>query len=43
LEEQGLFGYAGKILRINLTTGKITVEKLALETAKKYVGGMGLV
>ena len=37
-----MFGYAGRILRINLTTGKITVEKLDVETAKKYVGGIGL-
>jgi len=37
-----LLGYAGKILRINLSTGKITVEKLDEETAKKYIGGIGL-
>ncbi len=38
----GLLGYAGKILRVNLSTGKITVEKLDEETAKKYIGGIGL-
>ncbi len=38
----GLLGYAGKILRVNLSTGKITAEKLDDETAKKYVGGIGL-
>ncbi len=37
-----MLGYAGKILRINLSTGKITVEKLDEETAKKYIGGIGL-
>jgi len=37
-----LLGYAGKILRVNLSTGKITVEKLDEETAKKYIGGIGL-
>jgi aldehyde:ferredoxin oxidoreductase len=37
-----LLGYAGKILRVNLSTGKTTVEKLDEETAKKYVGGIGL-
>ncbi len=38
----GLLGYAGKILRVNLSTGKITAEKLDEETAKKYIGGIGL-
>jgi len=37
-----LLGYAGKILRINLSTGKITLDKLDEETAKKYIGGIGL-
>jgi aldehyde:ferredoxin oxidoreductase len=37
-----LLGYAGKILRVNLSTGKTTVEKLDEETAKKYIGGIGL-
>jgi aldehyde:ferredoxin oxidoreductase len=37
-----LLGYAGKILRVNLSTGKITFEKLDEETAKKYIGGIGL-
>jgi aldehyde:ferredoxin oxidoreductase len=37
-----LLGYTGKILRVNLSTGKINVEKLDEETAKKYVGGIGL-
>jgi aldehyde:ferredoxin oxidoreductase len=37
-----LFGYAGRILHVDLTTGKTTNEKLDVETAKKYVGGIGL-
>jgi aldehyde:ferredoxin oxidoreductase len=37
-----LLGYAGKTLRVNLSTGKTTVEKLDEETAKKYIGGIGL-
>ena len=37
-----MLGYAGKILRVNLSTGKINVEKLDEETAKKYIGGIGL-
>jgi aldehyde:ferredoxin oxidoreductase len=42
LEEQGLLGYAGTILYINLTTGKTRTEKLSDEVAKKYIGGIGL-
>jgi aldehyde:ferredoxin oxidoreductase len=42
LEEQGLFGYAGRALRVDLTTGKASFEKLDEETAKKYIGGIGL-
>jgi aldehyde:ferredoxin oxidoreductase len=37
-----LLGYAGKILYLDLTTGKNHTEKLNEETAKKYVGGIGL-
>ncbi len=37
-----MLGYAGKILRVNLSIGKITFEKLDEETAKKYIGGIGL-
>jgi len=37
-----LLGYAGKILYLNLTTGKSRTEKLNEETAKKYIGGIGL-
>ena len=34
--------YYEKIARINLTTGKITVEPLDLELAHKFIGGRGL-
>ena len=37
-----MFGYMGKILRINLTTGVIGTEDLDFELAKKYIGGRGL-
>jgi len=37
-----LFGYAGRVLRVDLTTGKTRVEKLDEETARKYIGGIGL-
>jgi len=37
-----LFGYAGRILRVNLSTGKTSVEPLKEEMAKKYIGGIGL-
>jgi aldehyde:ferredoxin oxidoreductase len=37
-----MFAYAGKILRVNLTTGKISTEPLSEELAKNYIGGIGL-
>jgi len=37
-----LFGYAGRILRIDLSTGKTKVSPLSTEYAKKYIGGIGL-
>jgi aldehyde:ferredoxin oxidoreductase len=37
-----LFGYAGRVLRVDLTTSRTRVEKLDGETAKKYIGGIGL-
>ncbi|MFC1802363.1 aldehyde ferredoxin oxidoreductase family protein [Thermoproteota archaeon] len=36
------YGYAGKILRINLTDDKITTEPLNMMTAKQFIGGRGL-
>jgi len=37
-----LLGYSGRILYIDLTTGKTRTEKLDEEMAKKYIGGIGL-
>ena len=34
--------YMGKLARINLTTGQITVESVDLDLAKKFIGGRGL-
>jgi len=37
-----MFAYAGKILRVDLTTGKVKTERLSEKTAKSYIGGIGL-
>ena len=37
-----MFAYAGKILRVDLTTGKISTEPLSEKMAKEYIGGIGL-
>lgn len=37
-----MFGYAGRILLVDLTNGKTSVEPLNEEYAKKYIGGIGL-
>ncbi|PDM26560.1 hypothetical protein CP083_03290 [Candidatus Bathyarchaeota archaeon B24-2] len=37
-----MFGYAGRILHVNLTTGKISTEPLKEDLAKNYIGGIGL-
>jgi len=37
-----MYGYNGKILRINLTDRTVKVENLDLEMAKKFIGGRGL-
>ena len=37
-----MYGYNGKILRVNLKTKSFLVEDLDLEKAKKYIGGRGL-
>ncbi len=37
-----LYGYAGKLLRVDLTNEQITEEKLDEATARKYVGGTGI-
>ncbi|RLI18291.1 aldehyde:ferredoxin oxidoreductase [Candidatus Bathyarchaeota archaeon] len=37
-----MYGYAGRILHIDLTTGKTHTEPLNEDYAKKYIGGIGL-
>ena len=37
-----MFGWMGKILLVNLTTGKVNEEKLDLRILKDYIGGRGL-
>jgi len=37
-----LQGYTGRILIVDLNTGKTRTEKLTEETAKQYIGGIGL-
>ena len=37
-----MFAYAGKILRVDLTTGKVSTEPLSEAMAKSYIGGIGL-
>ena len=34
-------GYGGKILRVNLTTGKIAKEQTPVEVARDFIGGRG--
>ncbi|MFC1941160.1 aldehyde ferredoxin oxidoreductase family protein [Chloroflexota bacterium] len=37
-----VYGYAGKLLRVDLTNEQVTEEKLDEETARKYIGGTGI-
>lgn len=37
-----MYGWVGKILRVNLTTGKCSQESLDPIVAKDYIGGRGL-
>jgi aldehyde:ferredoxin oxidoreductase len=37
-----LLSYAGQILHVNLSTGKVKTEPLKEEMAKQYIGGIGL-
>ncbi len=34
--------YAGKILHIDLTSGKVETKPLNMELAKEFIGGIGL-
>ena len=45
MAEKGNFkygGYKGKILRVNLSTGKISTEPLKEKWAEDFIGGVGL-
>ncbi|MFW5854303.1 MAG: aldehyde ferredoxin oxidoreductase family protein [Thermodesulfobacteriota bacterium] len=37
------YGYAGKILRIDLSTGSVTTEPLSEELTERFIGGRGFV
>jgi aldehyde:ferredoxin oxidoreductase len=37
--EPKIFGYAGKILRVDLTRGQVTTQQLAAEELRKFIGG----
>ena len=37
-----LFGYTQKVMRVDLATGRITIEELPEDILKKWVGGVGL-
>ena len=37
-----MYGYAGKVLRVDLTAGTCGVDQLDEATARKWVGGSGL-
>ncbi|MHB1005814.1 MAG: aldehyde ferredoxin oxidoreductase family protein [Chloroflexota bacterium] len=34
-------GYAGRVLRVNLTTGQLAVEEMDKDTRRKWIGGSG--
>jgi len=42
MSNQTVFGYAGKILRVDLSSEKITQERLDDATRRKYIGGTGM-
>ncbi|MEA1993685.1 MAG: aldehyde ferredoxin oxidoreductase family protein [Euryarchaeota archaeon] len=37
-----MYGYTGKVLRVNLTTGKSSEESLNEDDARRFIGGKGL-
>ncbi|MDD4877305.1 MAG: aldehyde ferredoxin oxidoreductase N-terminal domain-containing protein, partial [Dehalococcoidales bacterium] len=43
MAKQLLGGYAGKILRVNLSTNTTSVEKLDEKFCRKYIGGAGFI
>ena len=36
-----MYGFWGKVLRVNLTTKKYVVEEVPLEVWKQFIGGSG--
>jgi len=38
-----MFGYMGKILRVNLTDGTITTDEIDTQMAQDYIGGAGFI
>jgi aldehyde:ferredoxin oxidoreductase len=36
-----MFGYMGKILRVNLSNGEIKTEAIDMQLAQNYIGGAG--
>ena len=34
-----LYGYTGRLLRVDLTEGKVSIEKVAPELLRKFPGG----
>ena len=40
-EDNGLYGYTGRQLRINLTNGKIIAEDVDEQLLREYIGGVG--
>ncbi|MHA1229815.1 MAG: aldehyde ferredoxin oxidoreductase N-terminal domain-containing protein [Candidatus Helarchaeota archaeon] len=36
------YGYTGNIARVDLTSGKISIEKLEIEDIKLFIGGLGI-
>ncbi len=37
-----MYGFMGQILRVDLTSGNITVEPLPEKEARRFLGGSGL-
>ena len=37
-----MFGYAGRILIVDLDTGRTRTEQVNMDVARKYIGGIGL-
>ncbi|MFB0532956.1 MAG: aldehyde ferredoxin oxidoreductase N-terminal domain-containing protein, partial [Desulfatiglandales bacterium] len=36
------FGFIGKILRVDLSEGKISEEEIQEDMARRYIGGVGI-